>query len=112
MLTTQSYLVAMCIYWAAALTGLVMIRRSWFPEVLSRSIGFVLGLIGGVLLTPAFPGPDVTTMAPALIVVIFNALFGGGTEMALTPALWLISGLVVGGLCGAWWAGRNNQTSG
>ena len=111
MLTTQSYLIAMLIYWAAALAGLVLIRRSWFPAKLSRSAGLVLGCIGGVLLVPAFPGPEVATLAPALIVVIFNALFGGGTETALTPGLWLISGLAAGGLCGAWWAGRNNQTS-
>ena len=111
MLTTQSYLIAMLIYWAAALAGLVLIRRSWFPAKLSRSAGLVLGCIGGVLLTPAFPGPEVATLAPALIVVIFNALFGGGTETALTPGLWLISGLAAGGLCGACWAGRSNQTS-
>ena len=111
MLTTQSYLIAMLIYLAAALAGLVLIRRSWFPAKLSQSAGLVLGCIGGVLLTPAFPGPEVATLAPALIVVIFNALFGGGTETALTPGLWLISGLAAGGLCGAWWAGRSNQTS-
>ena len=111
MLTTQSYLIAMLIYWAAALAGLVLIRRSWFSAKLSRSAGLVLGCIGGVLLTPAFPGPEVATLAPALIVVIFNALFGGGTETALTPGLWLISGLAAGGLCGAWWVGRNNKTS-
>ena len=111
MLTTQSYLIAMFIYWAAALAGLVLIRRSWFPAKLSRSAGLVLGCIGGVLLTPAFPGPEVATLAPALIVVIFNALFGGGIETALTPGLWLISGLAAGGLCGAWWVGRNNKTS-
>ena len=111
MLTTQFYLIAMLIYWAAALAGLVLIRRSWFPAKLSRSAGLVLGCIGGVLLPPAFPGLEVATLAPALIVVIFNALFGGGTETALTPGLWLISGLAAGGLCGAWWVGRNNKTS-
>ena len=112
MLTTQSYLVAIAIYWAAALAGLVLIRRSWFPATLSKSSGLVLGCIGGVLLTPALPGPEEATLAPALIVVIFNALFGGGTETALTPGLWLISGLVAGGLCGAWWTRRKNQTGG
>ncbi len=111
MLTTQSYLLAICIYWAAALLGLVLIRRSFFPKILSRSAGFVLGLIGGVLLTPTLPEPEVSTMAPALIVVTFNALFGGGAETALTPLLWLLSGLILGGLCGAWFAGRKNQAS-
>ena len=111
MLTTQSYLVAMFIYWVAAMSGLLLIRRSWFPETLSRSAGFVLGLTGGLLLTPASSGPEVSTMAPALIAVIFNALFGGGIETALTPALWLLSGLVAGGLFGGWWAGRVKQAS-
>ncbi len=112
MLTTQSYLIAMLIYWVAALAGLVLIRRSWFPAALSRSAGLALGSVAGVLLTPSFPGPEVATLAPALIVVIFNALFGGGTETALTPGLWLISGLVAGGLCGAWWTGRKKHTNG
>ena len=47
------------------------------------------------------------TMAPALIAVIFNALFGGGIETALTPVLSLLS--VAGGLFGGWWAGRVNR---
>ena len=76
MLTTQSYLVAMCIYLAAAFAGLLLIRRSWFPETLTRTAGLALGLVAGLLFTPAFPGSEVPTMAPALIVVIFNALFG------------------------------------
>jgi hypothetical protein len=41
--------------------------------------------------------------------VIFNALFGGGLETALNPALWLLSGLAAGALVGAWWAGRRKQ---
>ena len=109
MLTTQSYLVAMCIYLAAAFAGLLLIRRSWFPETLTRTAGLALGLVAGLLFTPAFPGSEVPTMAPALIVVIFNALFGGGLETALNPALWLLSGLVAGALVGGWWAGRRKQ---
>ena len=109
MLTTQSYLVAMCIYLAAASAGLLLIRRSWFPETLTRTAGLALGLVAGLLFTPAFPGSEVPTMAPALIVVIFNALFGGGLETGLNPALWLLSGLAAGALVGGWWAGKRKQ---
>lgn len=111
MLTTQSYLVAMLIYCMAALTGLVLMRRSWFSQRLSRAGGVVLGCMAGLLMTPAFPGPEVATMAPALVVVLFNALFGGGLETALTPGLWLLSGMVLGGLCGGWWARRRMRTA-
>ena len=54
MLTTQSYLVAMCIYLAAAFAGLLLIRRSWFPETLTRTAGLALGLVAGLYLPRPF----------------------------------------------------------
>jgi len=60
----------------------------------------VLGCLAGVLLAPAFPGPDVSSMAPALIVVLFNTLFGDGFESALAAAMWLLvasfGGMLIG----------------
>lgn len=106
MLTTQSYLIAMVLYWAAGLIGLAFMRRLWFRKPATRSGGAVLGLIGGLLLTPAFPGPDVASMAPALIVVIFNALFGEGLSSATLPALWLLAGVCLGVIAGSWRAGK------
>ena len=106
MLTTQSYLIAMLLYWAAALIGLVLMRRLWFKKPVTRSGGAVLGLIGGLLLTPAFPGPDVASMAPALIVVVFNTLFGEGLSSATLPALWLLAGSCLGVIAGSWRAGK------
>ena len=106
MLTTQSYLIAMLLYWVAAVIGLVLMRRLWFKKPVTRSGGAVLGLIGGLLLTPAFPGPDVASMAPALIVVVFNAAFGDGLPSATFPALWLLAGSFLGVVAGSWRAGK------
>jgi len=44
-----------------------------------------------------------------LITVVFNGLFGEGVESALMPALWLLSGLVIGAVVGAWRAGRRGR---
>ena len=74
MLTIQSYLTAMLLYWAAAVIGLVLMRRLWFSMPLKPAGGAILGLIGGLLLAPAFPGPETQSMAPALIIVVFLIL--------------------------------------
>ena len=106
MLTIQSYLTAMTLYWVAAIIGLVLMRRLWFSTPLTPLGGATLGLIGGLLLAPAFPGPEVSSMAPALIIVVFNALFGVGLESAVVPALWLLGGAVLGIVVGVAWARR------
>ena len=106
MLTIQSYLTAMLIYWVAAVIGVVLMRRLWFATPLTPLGGIMLGLIAGVLLAPAFPGPEVQSMAPALIVVVFNSLFGEGFESALSPGLWLLGGALLGAVAGFFWARR------
>ena len=106
MLTIQSYLTAMVLYWVAAIIGLFLMRRLWFSMPLTPLGGATLGLIGGLLLAPAFPGPEVSSMAPALIIVVFNALFGTGLESALFPAFWLLGGAVLGIVVGVAWARR------
>ena len=106
MLTIQSYLTAMLIYWVAAMIGVVLMRRLWFATPLNSLGGVTLGLIAGVLLAPAFPGPEVQSMAPALIIVVFNTLFGEGAASAVGPALWLLGGAVVGVVTGVTWAHR------
>lgn len=106
MLTIQSYLTAMLIYWVAAMIGVVLMRRLWFATPLNSLGGVTLGLIAGVLLAPAFPGPEVQSMAPALIVVVFNTLFGEGFESALSGALWLLGGALSGAVAGFFWARR------
>lgn len=106
MLTIQSYLTAMLIYWVAAMIGVVLMRRLWFATPLNSLGGVTLGLIAGVLLAPAFPGPGVQSMAPALIVVVFNTLFGEGFESAFSGALWLLGGALSGAVAGFFWARR------
>ena len=102
MLTTQSYLVGMLVYWSAAVLGLLLLRRLWFGEPMTRASGALLGVLAGLLLMPAFPGPEVATMAPALVVVIFNSLFGDGLEAAMMPGVMLLAGMLTGG---CWAAG-------
>ena len=106
MLTTQSYLIAMLIYGVSALIGVVLMRRLWFATPLTSLGGVMLGLIAGVLLAPAFPAPEVESMAPALIIVVFNTLFGEGFQSAVTPALWLLGGALSGAVAGFFWARR------
>lgn len=112
MLTIQSYLTAMVLYWVAAIIGLVLIRRLWFSMPLTPLGGATLGLVGGLLLAPAFPGPEVESMAPALIIVVFNALFGAGLESALVPAFWLLGGALLGIVVGVAWARRRARRAG
>tara|TARA_E500000075_G_C6841739_1_gene245473 strand:+ start:383 stop:724 length:342 start_codon:yes stop_codon:yes gene_type:complete len=106
MMTVQSYLTAMLIYWVVALIGILLMRKLWFDTPLTSFGGLMLGLMGGVLLVPAFPGPEVQSMAPALIVAVFNTLFGEGFESALNPALWLLGGALLGAVAGFFWARR------
>ena len=105
MLTTQSFIVAVCAYGLAAILGVAMIRRLWLQRSMSLGSSIGMGLIGGLLLTPAYPSSEASTIAPALIVVIFNTLFGEGFAAALEPALWLTVGGVIGSLLG-WWRAR------
>ena len=109
MLTTESYLIAMAVYWVAALIGLPLMRRLWFAKPMTRAGGAVLGLLAGVLLAPAFPGPDVSSMAPALIVVLFNTLFGEGFESALSAAMWLLAASLAGMIIGLLLTGRRSK---
>ena len=106
MLTIQSYLTAILVYWVVAVIGVVLMRRLLFTTPLTLSGGATLGAIGGVLLVPAFPAPEVQWMAPALIIVVFNTLFGEGFQSALAPAMWLLGGALTGALAGFFWARR------
>ena len=81
MLSESSYMTAIYAYVGAAVTALLLmgwwLRRSWRPGWL---VLFLL-LAAALLLTPAFPRTDVSTMAPALIVAAF-AYFTEGYEAA------------------------------
>ena len=106
MMTIQSYLTAMLIYCFVAVIGVVLMRRLWFATPLTPFGGVILGLIGGALLVPAFPASEVQSMAPALIILVFNTLFGEGFQSALAPAMWLLGGALSGAVAGFFWARR------
>jgi len=106
MLTTQSYLIALVVYWFAALGGVWLLKRLWFAGDLGRTGAAVLGGVAGLLLVPAFPGEGVETLAPALIIVIFNTLFGDGVSSAVGPGAWLGAGAIAGIVVSLWWRRR------
>lgn len=87
MLSESSYMTAIYIYIGAACLMLLCmawwLRRTWHPALVAL---FVL-LAAALLLTPAFPRPDVATMAPALIVAGFQFFTDGydAAEHALHP---------------------------
>ena len=110
MLTTQSYLVALALYWSAAIGGIWLLRRLWFSDHIGRGAAALLGAMAGLLLAPAFPGEDSETVAPALIVVVFNALFGEGVASAAWPGVWLTAGAIAGAIAGLWLRRRGIST--
>jgi len=66
------------------LLGLIVwLRKTWRPAWL----GLVIFFAAALLLTPAYPGPGVDTMAPALIVAGFQLATNGvdAAEHALRP---------------------------
>jgi hypothetical protein len=106
MLTTQSYLIALLLYWGAAIGGVWLLRRLWFADETGRGAAALLGAIAGLLLAPAFPGEGVETLAPALVTVIFNMLFGEGPASAVWPGVWLAAGTLAGAVVGLRWRRR------
>lgn len=89
MLDESSYNAALLVYTGSALFALLCmvwwLRRSWGP-------GWLLFLLlggGALLLTPAYPGEGVDTLAPALVVAAFQILTEGveAAEHALRPLL-------------------------
>lgn len=82
MLTAESYWIAMGIYLTAGVIALVLAHRSWFSPLPVMVRRVLTGLLAGILLAPAAPTPDADTLAPALVVGLFNTLFGEGWPSA------------------------------
>jgi hypothetical protein len=82
MLTAQSYAIALALYLSAGLLASVLVYRFWLggQSLLLRRL--VLGAMFGLLLAPAYPSAEAETLAPALIVAVFNLLFVGGWSSA------------------------------
>jgi len=96
-LDDTSYRLALYIYTGAA--GVLVLYVGWW---LSRHwrpawVCLVVLLLAALLLTPAYPGEGIETMAPALVVFGFQYMTAGmqGAEHALRPLLFM-SGAAVG----------------
>lgn len=100
MLTSDSYWLAMACYGLSALLGLVLIYRFWLKRLTLFWRRALIGLLAALLLTPVSPGPEASTLAPALIVALFNAAFVDGWAAARQAVLVLGATSVVGVLCG------------
>lgn len=100
MLTSDSYWLAMACYGLSALLGLVLIYRFWLKRLALFWRRALIGLLAAWLLTPVSPGPEASTLAPALIVALFNAAFVDGWAAARQAVLVLGATSVVGVLCG------------
>jgi hypothetical protein len=80
-LTESSYLTAIYTYVGAALA--ILLYLGWWLSRHWRAgwVALTVLLVAALLLTPAFPREDVTTLAPALIVAGFQ-WFTEGSEAA------------------------------
>ena len=87
MLSESSYLTA--IYWYTGASCIILIYMVWWlrRHWSSGAVALVVLLLAALMLTPAYPNPDVTTFAPALIVIVFEALINGpeAAQHALKP---------------------------
>ncbi|WP_116364249.1 hypothetical protein [Parahaliea mediterranea] len=97
MLDEQSYHIAMAAYLGAAVLALILfafwLRKSWRPAW----IGLVVLVGAALLLTPAFPQAGVDTLAPALIVAVFQWLTVdfAAAEHALRPLAVMVGAALV-----------------
>ncbi len=89
MLTSESYLVAMLCYCSAGLVSLFLIHRFWLVRLPGAYRRLLMGLLFALLLTPVAPNPEANSLAPALIVALFNAAFLDGWSSA-RYAVWVL----------------------
>ena len=87
MLTESSYLTAVYVYCGAAIVAFLVLAW-WLRRHLRSFLTLALLLLtAALLLTPAYPQPGATTMAPALVVAGFELLLNGpeAAQHALKP---------------------------
>lgn len=82
MLTPQSYGIALSLYVLAALMASMLVYRHWLPRIGPLGRRALIGAMLGILIAPALPAPEAETLAPALIVAVFNLAFVGGWSSA------------------------------
>ena len=91
MLDEQSYLMAIYVYLGAA--GIMLLYCAWWlaRHWQSRWVALVVLVMAALLLTPAYPRAGVDTMAPALIVAVFQVATEGvdSAKHALRPLVFM-----------------------
>ncbi|MBT4520467.1 MAG: hypothetical protein HOC23_10720 [Halieaceae bacterium] len=101
MLTDNSYLLGICVYVAAACAALAYLTW-WLGQYWTQArVALIVLLCAALLLTPAHPNAEVTTFAPALLVVLFEGMINGveAARHALKPlAFMLFLAAVLAGL--------------
>ena len=94
MLSDSSYLTAMYTYLGAAggfLVYLVLIlRRNW--QWRAGWVALVVLIAAALMLTPAYPDAQIQTLAPALVVAIFEGLINGpeAAQHAIRPLAFML----------------------
>lgn len=101
MLTATAYLIALATYALAALVALVVAYRTWLSPLSIYPARMVTGLLLGLLLVPAQPSAGAETLAPALVIAIFNTVFGEGWATARQAVVLLGIAGILGALFGA-----------
>jgi hypothetical protein len=97
LLDESSYLTAIYIYVGSAVVALLYLAwwlsRHWRPAWVS----LVVFLLAALLLTPAYPKAGVSTMAPALIVAVFQFATDGpeAAKHAVRPLIFMSGAGVV-----------------
>jgi hypothetical protein len=77
MLSEESYQLAWLVYFGAAATSILCMHLWWFAWLGGRLRLTVALLLAALLLTPAHPGEDIQTWAPAIVVGGFDLLTHG-----------------------------------
>lgn len=101
MLTPTAYVIAVATYALAALVALVVAYRSWLGKLSIYPARMVVGVLLGFLLVPAQPSAGSQTLAPALVIAIFNSVFGEGWATARQAVVLLAVAGILGALLGA-----------
>lgn len=91
-MTTTSYLIAWCIYLAAAWGVCAIVWKlsaGWNNILLTHLARYLLVVL---VLTPYFSDPAQNKLAPALLIILFEGVFGDTTiaGKALVPLLLLM----------------------
>lgn len=92
MLSESSYLTAMYTYVGASIA--LLLYLAWILNRHWRAAWVTLAILisAALLLTPAYPDAEVTTLAPALIVAIFEGLIHGpeAARHAIKPLTFML----------------------